>query len=83
MDDETKQELSELRKMMESEGWRIYVRHTQEQLDHLRKNGWTAIQNTDQLQFAKGCMQTLENIVNHDKVIEAMLVQQDLPLEDA
>jgi len=81
MEEKDKQELAELQKMIESEGWRIYARATQSQIDHLRKYGWTTIQNMDQLHYAKGCLDTLERIVNHDKAVAAMAEQQDLPLE--
>lgn len=67
-----------LQKMTESEGWHIFVRNTQAQLDHLRTNGWSTIKSMDQLWYAKGCMDTMHACVNFDKLLEAA---QQQPLD--
>ncbi len=69
----------ELQKMVESEGWRIFVRNTDAQLDHLRKYGWSSIKTMEQLWYAKGCMDTMTTLVNFDKTLAAS-EQTDLDL---
>jgi hypothetical protein len=81
MGDQDKQELAELQKMFDSEGWRVFVRHSQERLDAMKVQGWASIKSMEQLWYAKGAMETLENLIAHDKYVAALAEQQDLPLE--
>jgi hypothetical protein len=68
-----------LEKMIESEGWRIFIRNTQAQLDSLRKHGWSTIKSMEQLWYAKGCMDTMTSCINFDKLLTVQ--QEDLPLD--
>lgn len=81
MDEAQKQELAELQRMFETEGWRVFVRHSQERLDAMRLQGWQAIKSLEQLWYAKGAMETLEGLIGHDQQVAAIAAQQDLPLD--
>ena len=82
MDDNDKvisEERAALQKLVESEGWRLFVRNTQAQLDNLRQHGWSSIKSMEQLWYAKGCMDTMVTCVNFDKMVVAA-EQSDLDL---
>ena len=79
MDEKDKQELFELQRMVDSEGWRIFVRNTEAQLDLLRQQGWSSIKSMEQLWYAKGCMDTMTTVANFDKTL-ATSAQEDLDL---
>jgi hypothetical protein len=68
-----------LEKMVESEGWRIFVRNTQAQLDNLRQHGWSSIKTMEQLWYAKGCMDTMHSCINFEKMLS---VQEEMDLSD-
>lgn len=65
------EERTALQKLVESEGWRIFVRNTQAQLDTLRKHGWTSITTMEKLHYARGCMDTMQNLIGFEKLLEA------------
>lgn len=71
MTEENKAEFQALEKMFESEGWRIFKRDQQAMLDMFRTNGWSNVKDLNGLWYAKGMMDSLHAIINHDKALEA------------
>lgn len=65
------QELEALKKMLETDGWRIFHREHQQRVKDLRLTSWDSIKTLEQLHYLRGFIEALESIVNYDRLLEA------------
>lgn len=70
-----KQELEALKKMLETDGWRIFHREHAQRVKDLRLTSWDSIKTLEQLHYLRGFIEALESIVNYDRLLEAQEAQ--------
>jgi hypothetical protein len=72
-------ELAAVKKMLESDGWRVFHREHKQRAEDLRHNSWDSVRTLEQLHYMRGCLDILEGIVNYEKLIEAAETAEDGP----
>lgn len=64
-------EIEALRRMMETDGWTIFIREQRAVIDSLRQNSWDTIKTMEQLSYMKGFLAALEPIANFENKVDA------------
>lgn len=64
------QELEALKKMLETDGWRIFHREHLSRLESLKANSWESIKTLEQLNYMRGELAILTQLVNYDKLLQ-------------
>lgn len=78
---ETQQlELEALKRMMETDGWRVFHREHSEQLKNLRLTSWDSIKTQSELDYMKGFLACLHGIVNYEHILDQAIVLEE-PLD--
>jgi hypothetical protein len=65
------EELEALKKMVETDGWRIFHREHSERVAKLRLQSWDSIKTLEELNYMKGFLAALEGVVGYDKILDA------------
>jgi hypothetical protein len=71
MTEQEEQELTAVKKMLESDGWRVFHREHKQRAEDLRRNSWDSVRTLEQLHYMRGCLDILEQIVKYERLIEA------------
>lgn len=66
-----RQELAALKVMLETDGWKVFIREMMEEHTRLNQFALQRIENEQQLFYCKGVNDVLAKIVNYDKIVEA------------
>jgi hypothetical protein len=65
------EELDAIKKMLETDGWKIFHREHEQRVKDLRLTSWDSIKTLEQLHYMRGFLAALEGVVGYERLVEA------------
>jgi IS1 family transposase len=64
-----RQEIAALKTMMDTDGWRVFIREMTNDREILNKNALAQIDSENKLYYYKGVDEILNRVINYDKIV--------------